>query len=1473
MNRRLFWLCWIALLGFGELTAFGQRIEWNVSSGKARIAQDNQTVLPVTVEFSNKSPGVRSLTVQIKVVDYFQRTAAEKSLTVSLNGSEKRAVELPVVTDEAGPYVKVVLSGSESGGPSPLGIDDEQLIFTEVLTGPRLRMSLNGEWEMYPDESMNVKKLPAGPWKVCELPYRWITWGGIHTYWFRKQFTIPSQMKGKNIELQLNGVRFHVDVFLNGRAVGKGHTDQLPFNVNLTRAAKPGEKNELLIAVTDWVSCGAPELLPSLKLIWSNAWYQGREVVGMPFIRPCTMGVGAAGISDPIYIVATSSPAVEGCYITPSFRKSQLTVKTVVRNDAETDRAVKLKVTVFGKDYLKDLNLKPGRNEVEQVIPVDLKTITLWWPGKPFLYRARAEILQGDKTLDRFDTRFGFREFWADGPVFRINGIPIKPNAAATFAFDYPALGCYDELSKLKYWYRAKKFLRSFFNLNVNLLRYHSEPHPILMLDQADEVGMMIVSEAFMSTLPGKMKMDDPRLWKNLREFYPKWVYREFNHPSLVIRSMENELGYHLPPADQPRSPWGYPDSVIQTIIRQMKDMGRLVKSIDPSRPIMYEGSGPVFYDVADIYNIHYPGIPGYMTLFPITGRRLSIPADSYIVKKWLWDRKKPLYVGEYDSCFADPKAFAPLLGDKAYSAGYMNLAHGDIWSYSIPGQRIDGMTAGVPWSILAFNDVGPELNENTNWKLKLFKNLTEPVASFIHQYREVYFGGKTIARTITTLNDTLNAQTIKVRWSVVEEKGRAVQTQEFTVNLGPAESKVFQIKVVLPKSAKTASYKLTVESLVDNKPVHQDVRNLFVYPEEIPPVHVSSRMAALELPTELFNRMKLNIKKLDSTVNDLKDIDVLFVPGNGKGLKEKSALLEKFILSGGRLVIMGGSKSPDYLPFKLNLAPKQEPLVYKSDTQPGVNLTVPSPDSTMTIVFPRIPEHPLLKNMNQDLLRFWREDHLTADYTYVKPKDIFARAIIDCGAGFSQTPLVEIPWGKGLVVAVELPVLEAFEDQPAAGILLANLLEYVDRFKGQSDKSAVGVLAEAKSSIPVFLQSLNVEPYLLGGRLATIKELSAYNVIIIDPTENVLKELTANKDKITLYVNNGGTVWLYKPLPAHLTPINALLPVKISLKELKLAAPVHALNRNIWGGVSNDELFWPEGSFLPTASPRVAGYTIETEKSPHVVALADPVIGLTINSGKGKWFIDEVAWSEEYTERTRVQQYVRMVLTNLGVQVRETQKAAVIKLDPTLGFKPVDISTHCNEGFLGGVWNGPSMGLHKIPLGLQNFKGVLYNIIDPAKNSGKSCIGFYSKGHNKSGVKRVAFPVGRKAACVHLLVTSIWTSSLPAGTKVVDVDIEYTDGTHKQTEICHGRDVLDWCPADFSSTYTHPAVVWVGPDWPTPGLYDFQWLNPNPEKPIKSLTFSAANDVGFVVLVAVTTQERMSEKQKKKSDWIPGLE
>jgi hypothetical protein len=1465
---------WIDELRISKVPRRGpadRMVSYTITADPA-IVQASQTVLPVTFAFRNTGRLAQPLSGEVRVVDYYQRTLARQSVTGLLKGSETKRILCPVPTDEAGPYIKAVVSATEGTQGNQFPLDDEQIFFTDVRTGPRLHMSLNGSWETCPGDSLKVA-VPAGPWQSCELPYRWDSWQGDHTRWFRKRVALPGEMRGKTIELNLSGVRFRVAVFLNGRFLGRSDTDQMPVRFDLTAAARPGQSNELCLAVTDWVSCAAPELMPSLLAVWSSAWMQGREIPGMPFIRPCTCGIGGAGISDPVFITATGQVAVENCLVTPSLEKSQLGVSVCLQNRSAADQAARLKLTVFGKDVLLPLTLKPGRNRIDQCIPVDRKTITLWWPWKPHLYRLGVEVFQNGRLIDRCGARFGFREFRADGPVFRINGVPIKPNAAAAIPYEFPALADYGDTSTVKYWYRAKKFLRSFADVNVNLLRYHTEPCPILMFDLADELGLMVVSEAYMATLPGKLKMDDERLWKNLAAFYPKWVTREFNHPSLVIRSMENELGYHLPAPGQPRSPWGYSNHVVQSITRHMKELGQTVKKLDPSRPIMYEGSGPIFYDVADIYNIHYPGIPGYSNLYPITGRRLSIPSDSYILKNWLWDRKKPLYVGEYDCYFGPPQGLAGIVGNDAYVNGYMHRANAVIWSYTIPGQRIDGMTAGVPWSILAFNNIGTELNES-NWKLRLFKELTAPVAGFIHQYRACYFGGRTVPRTITTLNDTLQSQAITVRWKVCRAGGPAVHEGQITLTLAPAESRQSQIQLPLPDVSMPDTYKLIVETLAGKAPVHWDERELILFPDILPQLNLSSRFASLGLSHDVFSKLKVNVASLEARSLNLSGIDVLLVSGNSKALGGRAAQIEQFLRSGGRLVLFGGAEAPDYLPVHLPIAPGGPPFSFKSDAPPGTVCTIPRPDSSTTIVHPRMPEHPLMKDLDANRLRFWRENHLTADYTYLKPVEFSAKAVLDCGDGLRQTPLLEVPHGRGIILAVQLPVLETFFDQPAARILLGNILRYTDTYRGQLPRSAVGVLAGPQSSVPGFLKTLGIEPYLLTGKLRKITDLSAYAVLIVDPDGPVFKELADRRKTIADYVNNGGILWLHRPLPRHTAEVNSFLPVPVRINDLALKDPIHVPSRDLLAGVSNDELFWAEGAFLPSASPRVATGIIEAgDNASNILPLAEPAVAAAIRQGKGEWLIDEVAWDTEFSERSRALQFVRTILTNAGLQLRPGPKREAVKFEPALGLRPVDIAPWCNEGFLDGVWNGPSMGLHGLPVGRQIFNGVLYRVIDPKTNAGKSCIGFFSRGHNKTGVKSVTIPIGTPAAGLHLLVSSVWTSSLPAMTRILDLDIEYADGTHKQTDIRYGRDVMDWCPEDVNATRSHPALAWIGPQWPNPGLYEFLWLNPEPGKTIKHLRLSAAHDGGFAVLVALSTQSRLSAKQKKVSDWIPGLE
>lgn len=1455
-----------------------QCISWQVAHGAAAI-KTGKTHMPITVTLTNNASIPMKLSGTLAVTGYYQNRLAEVKLNEKLPANATRKYVLDVVTDNAGEYVKVSINANEGETGQSVLIDDEQIVFADVITGKRMRLSLNGKWEMTAGNPLNITPPPsAAKWTKCELPYRWMTWRGTHTRWFRKRFRIPQQMADKTLELQLSGVRFRADVYLNGEFVRGGHTDQMPFPVDLTRDAKFGEENELLLAVTDWVSCVAPEAMAEHLPTWASAWFQGREIRGMPFIRLATCGVGGAGISDPISIIARPRGAIVNSYVTPSVRKSELAVKTVLENKQSQPRQATLRASVIDGDKVvaiaetKQITLSPGRTTQTRKFPVDLSKITLWWPKKPKLYRLRIELMDGKNVLDRFDTRFGFREFWADGPVFRMNGVAMRPRASAPIPTDVPGLCNYDAKSSIATWYACKKYLRSFFDINVNMVRYHTEPYPILMMDQADELGLMIVTEAWMATLPGKMKLTDDRTWRNMETFYRKWVRREFNHPAMVIRSMENELGYHLPAKDAPRSPWGYSHETVEMIIRKMRNMGRLVKSLDPSRPIMYHGSGPLFYDVADIYNLHYPGIPGGGDLYPITGRRMSIPMNSYREKNWLWDKAKPLFIGEYDSCFGRPAGFGTLMGEDAYVNHYLTPAHLAQWAITVPGHRIDDVTAGVPWTALTFNGHLPVLNPNTNAKLRLYKELFSPIATFIHQYRICYFENRKTIRTVTTLNDTLKTQAITLRWALNYTDGKSAQSGKQTMSLAPATSKRTQLHIKLPPVSKRTELKLIVDTIAGGKRTHRDTREFVVYPDKITPHATASRIGTIGVDGQVLSSLGVQAVKLSARRPDLSKIDVLFVANNVKGLKPWKKVIDKFLRDGGRIVLLGGPTAPDFLPVQLRMAKVSGKVTYRSDTEPGKMVTITSPGSATTMTHPRMPEHPLLKGLGKSQLRFWREDHLACEYTYIKPERFSAWGVIDCGPGLKRSALLEIPHGRGRILAVQLPMFETFSDQPAARILLNNVLDYVDDAPKPAAPTAIGFLGDAQSPIVSSLKAAGVEPYLLSGKLKSIKSFAPYAAIIVAPGKPALAELSASSQQVKDYVHKGGVIWFHGPRQPHAAAINAMLPTPITIHNYTLTAPIRVNRRGLLAGVTSDELFWPEGSFLPPAAKRVAKYTIAAT-GPGVAELTRPAVAVSVADGKGHWLFDEVTWDTEYAERSRGLTFLRGILTNLGAQIRGGAKMKNVRYDPSLGMKPVDISKHCNEGFTGGIWNGPTMGIYGLPMGKQVFRNVLCEIIDPKSNDGKACVGFYSNGHNKTGVKSITVPIGRRAAAIHLISNGVYTSQLDGGAKILDISIEYTDGTSRQTQLDAGSHILDWCIVPSRAAEFHPATVWIGKKWPKPGLYDFEWINPEPNKTIKRIKLSAANDRGYVALFAVTTQARLSKKQKTAAAWIPGQE
>lgn len=63
--------------------------------------------------------------------------------------------------------------------------------------------------------------------------------------WFKTQFEVPSDWKNQSVLLNFEAVDYEATVFVNGQKVGNNVGGYFRFTVDVTKAAKMGQKNDL----------------------------------------------------------------------------------------------------------------------------------------------------------------------------------------------------------------------------------------------------------------------------------------------------------------------------------------------------------------------------------------------------------------------------------------------------------------------------------------------------------------------------------------------------------------------------------------------------------------------------------------------------------------------------------------------------------------------------------------------------------------------------------------------------------------------------------------------------------------------------------------------------------------------------------------------------------------------------------------------------------------------------------------------------------------------------------------------------------------------------------------------------------------------------------------------------------------------------------------------------------------------------
>ncbi len=203
--------------------------------------------------------------------------------------------------------------------------------------------------------------------------------------------------------------------------------------------------------------------------------------------------------------------------------------------------------------------------------------------------------------------------------------------------------------------------------------------------------------------------------------------------------------------------------------------------------------------------------------------------------------------------------------------------------------------------------------------------------------------------------------------------------------------------------------------------------------------------------------------------------------------------------------------------------------------------------------------------------------------------------------------------------------------------------------------------------------------------------------------------------------------------------------------------------------------------------------------------------------------------------------------------------------------FYPLSLRASANMGFADetpgdgkGGWTdqGPKNDLRLFQPGLKSFHGWPFQVIDPVKNDGRSCVIFRSS-NSKFGREEIVLPVNQECNAIALLNASAWAKP---GSVAATVEVTFANGKKQQFPLRVGKETGDWWnPKQLPNA----DVVWrSGGDSGEIGLYLTCLKWPEPAR-VRCVTITPGREgVVFALVAATAGLVRSSEDDVSHLVW-----
>ncbi len=648
----------------------------------------------------------------------------------------------------------------------------------------------------------------------------------------------------------------------------------------------------------------------------------------------------------------------------------------------------------------------------------------------------------------------------------------------------------------------------------------------------------MIVDESAIYGSGKGNPADDPRFLDACRAHLESLVRRDRNHPSVIIWSMQNEMRW-VDGRD------GYREA--------MPGLTRLMKSLDPTRPVSYDGDNRLVpADWCEIISMHYN----------IDGTVAS------------WNKEKPLIFGEHGAYhYISPQTCTDLAGPQAYiSFEHCLESIGENERLFIEYARREEVTGLTPFNLVNYSHwtfpaediplhwenletAGPKpvrvrahsLTINNGLATGDSLNIPNPAYAPVAQackpatvipdeLDRFFYGGEKLRRSFSIYNDTETPAQVRVSWRLTDARAAVLDQGEIRFTHPPGERIPLQIESNLPEPQTTGQVLLELDLFQAEKLVHHLGLEYKVAPSSLKATPCDTRGKRIFYLGE-----RSGYDWLSSFVPDLIDLREL-----------KSTLLQE-----AELLIVGpfySGRADDNLHLLKTFVEKGGCLLVLEQDQFTLGETALSGRKFFS-AFMNPPDHPFFAGLAPDDFLYWTPDNPHSpnwrglvDNAFYKPVQGNFEILLECGEGYFGwggllwTPLVSYEIGKGKAVISQLALQANFEKTPQACLLLRNMIESLAaRAQPVMGSLQTWLLSRPDSPSEEFLRriGLNFSPL-------NIENLPVGSCGVVDPDALT----TENLGSIQAFVSQGGRILMLPAQTGHQPELSRLTGAQVLIEQ-----------------------------------------------------------------------------------------------------------------------------------------------------------------------------------------------------------------------------------------------------------------------------------------------------------------------------------